>query len=1141
MKRKFLLLLMLIMTSVASWAADPYYEIVSGSFASGNVTVKVTFPDAGSVTGAYGAWVYLDYDGNGKDLGHASGSSLTFPGDNTFIATFSFTCPENAQDELFTVSPYNNDVIVDGVSQPRTLVIRLNNCKHTALTLHAATNSTESTHGNEAHNECTQCGRLFRLTDAEHTTPLTLEDLQLPLVCAAPHYEIISGSFATGDAKVRVTFPKATEVATSGLFYIYYGRTEQTWTDKEVAYASSYYATVKGNTVTVDFSHSTFDNPADAEESLYYIYLYDNSITIDGVANTDMVIRRPVDTPKAEVLSGSLTEGSLQVKFTIPLATSISDVNLYSYSFGTKGITLKNGDDVLQYKTDDNNTTVEGNTLTTTFEFTPQVSDDLSNCSANFDYGCVKIDDSYIEAITINFYVAPAVACAHENLTRREEVESTDQVHGHSAYDQCDACGACFATDDTEHENALTPSDFILPLDEEPIDYFYVHNLDPIRTMIGVPQANLEYRLEGGDGVWRTVTTEDESTLNNPAYKVEVPAYGKVYLRATTAGNTSLPGSFFGGSKNDFPVFEWEGEPYHSAITDIHYTDARVHYAIGGDITTLLRSNGKVKTLPEPIVEDVIDGEEIRRGIFESKFTNSGNYLNGYLVDASNLKLPSTTLSERCYYEMFERCDMMTAGPQEISAITMAPYSCYHMFNWCHQLPAAPAIKAKSMAEHSCDGMFYMGYGNISQLASVPDLEVETAGEYSCYNMFANCGYITKAPEIPATTVAPHCFEYMFNECISLATAPTILPATTLAEDCYRMMFYNCKELQRAPELPAPSLVEGCYVEMFYNCYNLNYIKVGLMTDWPVRITYNEEYHRNDYDYYCTRNWVSGVNGNGTFCGPTCLFKEIYVGATQYDAVPYYYNGSSYIRWNSETALTVPVTISSVGYATFCYDYNWIIPEGTEGYIAYVDEAGVFHFEKGFEPGDIVQSYRSAYDTYEEGNLITQWVCRAVVLKGAPGTYDVTLTDIDAPLHNLDEDPNQLNALYGSMHDFDISLFRTLRDETEGIWNSDYYYYTLSLDEDGENVGFYWMKEDGAPFVTKPYKAFLRAKKVFVDGSSAKKSAFVFDENDNTITAISDAIAPVEQQTPVYDLCGRRVNATGKSGLYIINGKKVMK
>lgn len=953
---------------------------------------------------------------------------------------------------------------------------------------------------------------------------------------ADPYYEIVSGSFASGNVTLKVTFPEATSVVLEGTYgaglYM-----EHAGTDVSAAYDFAGTLTTDGiNTVTAVYRDFT---PLE-DDAKYYVYSF--NMKVDGVVYSDKIYSLD-SRPYAEVMEGSIGSGSATVKVTAPQASSLAFYNTPYPQFYYVAL-RHNGTEIAQLTIDSPLLTLSGNTVSAVFSYGAIGDENLANYDVYFNQYCLQFNGQWNNNdVTIPFKTnAPDPSgCAHESLTHHDLVESSDQVQGHAAYDECDDCHACFATDDTEHENALTAADFTLPLDTDPIDYFYVQNLDPIRTMIGVPQANLEYRLEGGDGVWRTVTTEPESTLDNPAYKVEVPAYGKVYLRATTAGNTSLPGSFFGGDKYSFPVFEWAGEPNHSQLIDIHYTDSRVHYAIGGDITTLLRSNGKVKTLPEPTVEIEGEGNEIKHGIFENMFVNSGNYLNGYLVDASNLKLPSTTLSERCYYEMFERCDMMTAGPQEISAITMAPYSCYHMFNWCHQLPAAPAIKAKTMAEHSCDGMFYMGYGNISQLASVPDLEVETAGEYSCYNMFANCGNITKAPEIPATTVAPHCFEYMFNECISLATAPTILPATTLAEDCYRMMFYNCRVLERAPELPAPSLVEGCYVEMFNNCRNLNYIKVGLMTDWPVRITYNEAEHHDEYDYYCTRDWVAGVNGNGTFCGPTCLFKEIYPGSSMYDAVPYYYDGYTFTRWNSETALTVPVTISSVGYATFCYDYNWKIPEGTEGYIAYVDEAGTFHFEKGFNAGDIVQSYRSAYNTYEDGNYIEQWVCRAVVLKGAPGTYDVTLTDIDAPLQNLEQDPNQLNALYGSMHDFDISLFHTLHDDISGIYNSDYYYYTLSLDEDGENVGFYWMKEDGAPFVTKPYKAFLRAKKVFVDGSSAKKSAFVFDENDNTITAISDAIAPVEQQTPVYDLCGRRVNATGKSGLYIINGKKVVK
>lgn len=466
---------------------------------------------------------------------------------------------------------------------------------------------------------------------------------------AEPYFEVIDGSFASGNVTLKITFPEATSVAVDGSVGLYHP--ENTPSYAAVAYAYDFYGdvTTDGNTLTATFKSFNYFS----RELNYAVRSF--NLTVDGSTYDDEIYSKE-SMPVAEVVSdGGFTNGSVTIEVTMPRFETVNSRNrTYTYAK-----LLDKGNQVSQVN--GTNITTDGNTFSATFTLYTE-NDNIADYTIAVDANLLYLDgdeNAWNKAFTIRLGEddpAPDPSgCAHENLTRHEEVESTDQIQGHSAYDQCDDCGACFATTDTEHENALTPSDFILPLDEEPIDYFYVENLDPKRTMIGVPQANLEYRLEGGDGVWRTVTTEPESTVNNPAYKVEVPAYGKVYLRATTASNTSLPGSFYGGDKYSFPVFEWEGEPNHSQLIDIHYTDSRVHYAIGGDITTLLRSNGKVKTLPEPTVETDGEDNEIKHGIFENMFVNSGDYLNGYLVDASNLKLPSTTLSERCYYKMFDR------------------------------------------------------------------------------------------------------------------------------------------------------------------------------------------------------------------------------------------------------------------------------------------------------------------------------------------------------------------------------------------------------------------------------------------------------------------------------------------------------
>ncbi len=138
------------------------------------------------------------------------------------------------------------------------------------------------------------------------------------------------------------------------------------------------------------------------------------------------------------------------------------------------------------------------------------------------------------------------------------------------------------------------------------------------------------------------------------------------------------------------------------------------------------------------------------------------------LVDASDLILPATTLSDRCYYWMFRGCSSLTAAPE---------------------LPAT------------------------------------TVYNRSYYSMFANCSSLTTAPDLPATTIDENCYYYMFQNCTSLTIAPSILPATTLAISCYSSMFQNCTSLTTAPELPASTLETRCYENMFKGCTLLNYIK----------------------------------------------------------------------------------------------------------------------------------------------------------------------------------------------------------------------------------------------------------------------------------------------------------------------------
>ena len=107
------------------------------------------------------------------------------------------------------------------------------------------------------------------------------------------------------------------------------------------------------------------------------------------------------------------------------------------------------------------------------------------------------------------------------------------------------------------------------------------------------------------------------------------------------------------------------------------------------------------------------------------------------LVNAKDLILPATTLTERCYSGMFGGCEALTTAPT---------------------LPATTLAK-------------------------------------SCYSMmFESCEALTTAPELPATTLTPYCYNSMFERCFALTAAPE-LPATTLTDYCYAYMFYDCYKL----------------------------------------------------------------------------------------------------------------------------------------------------------------------------------------------------------------------------------------------------------------------------------------------------------------------------------------------------------
>ncbi len=116
-------------------------------------------------------------------------------------------------------------------------------------------------------------------------------------------------------------------------------------------------------------------------------------------------------------------------------------------------------------------------------------------------------------------------------------------------------------------------------------------------------------------------------------------------------------------------------------------------------------------------------------------------------------------------------------------------------------------------------------------------------------------------------------------------------------------------------------------------------------------------------------------------------------------------------------------------------------------------------------------------------------------------------------------------------------------------------FYTLNYDgiddETGvyKDIGFYWGEDEGKPFTIAAKKAWLA---VPCDSSDDTKfSAFTFGADGETtgIEAVSfgspfdddETIGEGSGDGYIYNLAGQRVNDTNRRGVYIVNGRKVVK
>ena len=200
-------------------------------------------------------------------------------------------------------------------------------------------------------------------------------------------------------------------------------------------------------------------------------------------------------------------------------------------------------------------------------------------------------------------------------------------------------------------------------------------------------------------------------------------------------------------------------------------------------------------------------------------------------------------------------------------------YAFTRLFEKCINLVSAENLVLP--ATTLVDGCYQYMFQGCTSLTTAPTLPATTLAK-QCYEyMFYKCSSLTTAPALPATILASGCYSSMFQDCTSLTTAPA-LPATTLANDCYDSMFKGCTSLTTAPELPATNLVNYCYDSMFAGCTSLttapelpattlaNYCYSNMFRNCT-SLNYIKCLATNISATSCTSNWLINVASTGTF------------------------------------------------------------------------------------------------------------------------------------------------------------------------------------------------------------------------------------------------------------------------------------
>lgn len=276
---------------------------------------------------------------------------------------------------------------------------------------------------------------------------------------------------------------------------------------------------------------------------------------------------------------------------------------------------------------------------------------------------------------------------------------------------------------------------------------------------------------------------------------------------------------------------------------------------------------------------------------------------------------------------------------------------------------------------------------------------------------------------------------------------------------------------------------------------------------------YGDDSGSNKTSFYTTPEITPSLKDQATWMITVNEDSTLYITNKDSNRKIIYASGSSDFRLYStdshvarptlyERILTIPEPVSEEGYSTFYNDNGFIVPSGLTATTLRYDE---------------VNNKLTTPWNYPTGSIVPAET--AVMLKGTKGTAYI------AQIASSEEETPSDNVLYGSMEDI---------TPTEP---GKYYMLTYSNEEGKRVLGFYYANPEGAPFLNKGGKAYMRLP------DTAQAASMGFSLEDIT-TGINNQEIPLRQEEKaIYTLSGILLNCdkgTLPKGIYIVGGKKLI-